>query len=134
MLAVMQSVEEVLRDYFRARTETIRATGRLYDALNAKFVAPHYVPVDFDEGALRSEGEEILSIRDSGSGAEAITSGCYGPTFKMRYRLVADSGGWRIGSTELECVVCGATGKMGNDVCQYCNGRGWRLMGELGSA
>jgi hypothetical protein len=132
----MQSPEQFLLDYFRARTEMQRAIGQLHQPIASRFHAATYVALDSQRSVAGSEGERILSINGSEDAVDAVTTGWVGGERRMRYRLKATSGEWRIIAAEFECTLCHGSGKKkdGRSECRLCKGGGWHLLGEIRNA
>ncbi len=132
----MQSPEEFLRNYFRARTEMQRAIGQLHQPIASRFLAPTYVALDCDRSVAGSEAERVLTINGSEDAVDAITTGWVGGERRMRYRLKAISGEWRITAAEFECTLCHGSGKKKDrrSECRLCKGKGWHLLGEIRNA
>jgi hypothetical protein len=132
----MQSPEEFLRDYFRARTEMQRDIGKLHKPIASRFLAPTYVALDCERAVAGSESERILSINGSEGAVDAITTGWVGGDRRMRYRLKCISGEWRITASEFECTLCQGSGKKKDrqTECRLCKGKGWHLLGEIRNA
>src|SRR3954466_7403968 len=131
----MQNPEEFLRDYFRARTEMQRAIRHLHQPIASRFLAPTYVDLDSARSVAGSEAERILSINGSEDAVEAITTGWLGGERRMRYRLKAISGEWRVMASEFECTFCHGYGKKDDqNECRLCKGKGWFLLGEIRDA
>jgi hypothetical protein len=129
----MQPVEAFLDDYFRERTQMNRSWAALYAPLADRFLAPGYASWDTDAYIKNSDAEAILSTDVSGTSAQVITRGCFGPDCRARYWLSAVGESWQIRSIEMECVLCHGTGKRKNHEvnCPVCKGIGWSLMGTI---
>jgi len=128
----MQRVEDFLKDYFRARSEWDRASGRVYEPLEARFLDPGYASFSHEESARLSDEESILSCDVSDCDAKVITSGCFGKGHRMRYLLSGVTGDWRIVGIALECGLCHGSGqrKDGKSECPLCKGEGWKPLGK----
>jgi hypothetical protein len=128
----MQTVEEFLREYFRARTEWDRAIGNLYVPIAKQFLSPNFAIFDSEKSVKNSEAETILSCETSEGTTRVITNGCFGGQYRLRYSLSTSGMKWHIDNLELECGLCRGSGKRKDreSECRLCKGKGWKAFGE----
>jgi hypothetical protein len=119
----MQSIEEFMREFFRARTVDLREELERRAPFRERFFTPECA-WDSREGAIeRSESEEIVSILSSEAAAQVVTRE-EDPFPALRYHLEASGDAWIIRAVEVACLAC--AGKPGNAECIFCGGTGWR--------
>jgi hypothetical protein len=118
----MQSPEVFMSDYFRERTEQLKREIQDRMSFRAKFFTDDCVWDSRKDDLRRSECERVINVSDAGSKAEVITQPA-SPFPKFRYHLQTQLQSWLIKNVELECLVCGGTGRNGG--CPACNGSGW---------
>ncbi len=128
----MQTVEDFLRGYFRARTEWDRAIGNLYVPIAERFLSPNFAVFNSEKSVKDSEAETILSCKASEGTTQVITSGCFGGQYRLRYSLSNLGMKWQIDNLELECELCGGSGKRKGreSECRLCKGKGWKTFGR----
>ena len=118
-----------MHEYFRERTESIRAELVQREPFRQKFYAVNCA-YDSQRGAVElSESEEIVEVRCSNDGeAHVITSSGIGNhQRRVRYHLQPVGDRWLIRAGEIECGICHGTGKAKNGTtdCMVCKGKGW---------
>src|ERR1700722_6286405 len=106
--------EEFIREYFRERTERIRAELVNREPFRKKFYASDCLFDSRRNDVEFSEGEEILEVLQSNAGkVQVITRKppVLGRHLRARYHLKASGDAWLIFTGEFECGICHATGK-----------------------
>jgi len=122
----MQSPEEFMRQYFRARTADIQRELSSRGPFRQKFFTDDCVWDSHKTMTKRSESEEILSVSGSGTTVEVITRN-FLPVGKLCYHLRPTGETWLIQRVEPECLACHGTGSTSNGIgtCIVCGGEGW---------
>ncbi len=128
----MQTVEDFLAEYFGVRSELIRESHRRWKPHAERLFVSGYDPWGYSKTETEDAREEILHVAFSGQTSEVITSGPIPSPVRTRYRVKACNGSWRIESIEVECARCSGGGKGSDGIgnCTYCEGKGWRIIGE----
>ena len=127
----MQTAEEFMREYFRARTAELVKELASRKLFRQKFFTNDCL-WDGRRGSLEgSKLEEIISLSVSDNAANVITNGVLNPTHlhKLRYHLQVAGEAWLIQGVDGACLKC--HGISGNSQCVFCSGTGWLKSPEL---
>ena len=117
----MQTVEEFMADYFRARTAQLQSEANNRRPFRERFYADS-CNWDSRTGSVeRSGNEKVLSVSTSGETTYVVTEGT-NPWPKLRYHLNSINGGWLITQVDGQCFAC--RGEVGSTEC-VCKGTGW---------
>jgi hypothetical protein len=117
----MQTIEEFMTDFFRARSAQLEREREDRKAFRERFYSRD-CSWDSRKGDVERSGRErVVSISRSEKGADVITEGT-DPWPKVRYHLRSGGDGWVIEKVDGQCFACrGATGIID---C-VCEGAGW---------
>jgi len=123
----MKPLEQFLAEYFQARTAFYQAEVELLAPVRQRFLAPD-CGYDLRAGTVEaSKAEQILSVSESDGETLVVTSGKHSTEkWPLRYHLRPTGDSWQIHEVEFECIGCHATGKLSNEVCFLCDGKGWQ--------
>jgi len=118
----MQSAEEFMREFLRARTVEIKRELEKRAPFRQRYFTDDCF-WDSRKGVLeRNEAETIISLASSGNKVEVITQQP-DPFPRLRYLLQNLGQSWLIRCVEMECSYCREVS--GNVNCVFCNGTGW---------
>jgi hypothetical protein len=121
----MQSIEEFMEAYFRERTALLREQKKLSRPHFERFFG---IAEPFSRTAVEeSEAERILSVQQPGNIAHVITNGSTIRNIKahQRYSIEVCNQNWVIRMVDVECIRCGGSGKLRENSCNVCKGKGW---------
>jgi hypothetical protein len=118
----MQSAEDFMRDFFRARTTEIKGELERRSPFRNKFFSDSCL-WDSRKGTIeRSQNETIEGVSKSDVEVLVITREIK-PYPRLRYHLKVVGEGWQIEAVDTECLRC--NGNVGNTTCISCFGDGW---------
>src|SRR5262245_50450917 len=118
----MQSPDEFMREFFRARTAEIGSELGSWKGFGASFYSSD---CQWDNRAFavsRSKSEEIVSVSSSRLEAKVVTQPVK-PFPRLRYHLGREAETWMISRVEMECAAC--RNQLERVRCSNCNGTGW---------
>lgn len=129
----MQSVEQFMNDFFRARIDDEQKYQQNRLPFRSKYYAEN-CEMDGRSGTLeRIKSEHVVSIEETNSKVFVITAQ-KNPFFRkgreihrLRYTLVPDCAKWLIHCVEFECPFCSG---IGTPDCRVCFGRHWCRIGS----
>ena len=123
----MKPPEQFLAEYFHERTALYETKSELLAPLHQKFFA-HDCPSGLlsEDVVEKSRSERILSVSQSDGKTLVVTNGMSGANWPLRYHLRSSGDSWRIHKVEWECLGCHAAGKLRDEVCFLCEGKGWQ--------
>jgi hypothetical protein len=124
----MQTVEEFMTTFFRARTSEEEEYQKRRAPFRAKFFAQNCRFDSHADTLQRMESEKIVSIDTDKSDPKVITEQIFHysagvKTIRHRYHLRLLNGAWLIENVQTPCFIC--EGK-GDNSCPGCKGKLWR--------
>src|SRR5689334_23174036 len=116
--------ERFLSDYLAAQVRAQEQWAEFFAPVQSTFFRSGFRPFDPRKNVERARQERILTIADTPSGTEIVTTG-FGEHHRLRYNLHRHEGGYSIDGLEMECGIC-SRGGGARPQCKICGGTGWK--------
>jgi hypothetical protein len=114
-------IDQFMLNHFRERTSSRKKELEIYTPLASRFYGPECQWNRWVPSAKASEGEKVVNVVPTNTGAYVITRGLF--RYGLRYQLHNAAQGLLIYEVNMECPFCHRRGRRAD--CFWCGGTLW---------